>query len=139
MIAARIRSPGDTMAEKPGIIRRVLRKVARAATAPMRNYVNRQFTRVEASWERTWQSVQDWRPIQDRLLEDIQTASELTAAHARSLTLLTWRLDQLNERLDQLNQRLDDLPESVATAVRGHPGETDGQSDAAEQRASRKT
>jgi hypothetical protein len=90
------------------------REAAMTVTAPLRNYVNRQFEKMDESWQ------SGMHLVQHRLLGDIEAASELTSTHARSLTLLNQRLDQLNERLDQLDERLSQLPESVAAAIRSH-------------------
>jgi len=120
------------MKETRGGLRRIGREVALTATAPMRNYVNRQFEKMDDTWQSRMHLVQH------RLLGDIEAASELTSTHARSLTLLNQRLDQLNERLDQLNERLDQLPESVGAAIRDHPG-TAGTGASRSARAPRKT
>jgi chromosome segregation ATPase len=92
------------------------RDAAMTVTAPLRNYVNRQFEKMDESWQSRMHLVQH------RLLGDIEAASELTSTHARSLTLLNQRLDQLNERLDQLDARLSQLPDAVAAAIQDHPG-----------------
>ena len=113
------------MKETRGGLRRIGREVALTATAPMRNYVNRQFEKMDDTWQSRMHLVQH------RLLGDIEAASELTSTHARSLTLLNQRLDQLNERLDQ-------LPESVGAAIRDHPG-TAGTGASRSARAPRKT
>ena len=102
------------MAETTGAFRRMGRAVARAATAPMRTYVNRQFEKMDESWQGRMHLVQH------RLLGDIEAASELTSTHARSLTLLNQRLDQLDERLDELSRRLTELPDAVVAAIAGH-------------------
>ena len=120
------------MAESGGAVRRAGRGVARAATAPVRSYVNRQLEKMDESWRDRLNLVQDW------LLGDIEAASELTSTHARSLTLLNQRLDQLSERLDQLSRPLDQLPEPVASAVRLRP-ETEVLGDAGDARAPRRT
>ena len=98
------------MAETTGAFRRMGRAVARAATAPMRTYVNRQFEKMDESWQGRMHLVQH------RLLGDIEAASELTSTHARSLTLLNQRLDQL----DELSRRLTELPDAVVAAIAGH-------------------
>lgn len=98
----------ERMAKGQGSIHRMGRGVARTATAPFRNYVNRQFIRIEESWQGRMQL------IQHRLLGDIEAAAELTSTHARSLTLLNERLDQLNQRLDRLDGRLAGLSAAIA-------------------------
>jgi len=120
----------ENAAETQGVFRRVGRGAARAVTAPLRNYVNRQFLRMDESWKSRMHPLQDW------LLGDIEAAAELTATHARTLTLLNQRLDQLNERLDQLDRRLDRLAGSEGGTVRGRPL-ADAPGEAASPRASR--
>ncbi len=74
--------------------RQTMRDAARVAGSPLLNYINRQFNRMESIWSDRMDRVEH------RLLGDLEANAELTASHARALT--------------ELRERLDDLPNQIA-------------------------
>lgn len=105
------------LSESRTVMKQAARRAARVAATPLRSYVNSTIARIEANWTSRMDR------LEHRLLGDLEANIELTASHARTLT-------QLRERLDELPQKVTEAAlKATEAALTGLIGRTPAEID----------